>query len=65
MFLLGVTNYRNRNTNLSNTCYERETQRDLEALIALPDETSYVGNLVLPSGIGMDSPVYLFSELEE
>ena len=66
MNLLGVTNYRSRNTKLLNACYESETQRDLQAPSALLGETSYAGNLALHSGIPGDPflpVVYLFSEL--
>ena len=61
MYLLGVTNYRNRNTKLLSACYERETQRDLQTLSALPGDPRYA----LPSGTGSDSLVYLLSELAE
>ena len=68
MYLLGVTNYRNRNTKLMIACYESETQLDTLSLSALLGETSFAGNLALPSGIPGDPSlpvVYLFSELAE
>jgi len=49
-------------------CYESETQLDTLSLSALLGETSFAGNLALPSGIPGDPSlpvVYLFSELAE